>query len=316
MLSDVSIHLRSLFNTFTQDDRILLGNASFQFDQQKFLLITPLLLPDSEKTIAFVDGGQAEILRAGNFIVSFIRVHTQTFAGLQKKEFLRYEFFLVTRAIWHDSALCYKSSMITDEEKLFSEDLLFVSSHHPLLKKGNERADLSVVVSMARRFAELVVARRVGADYVVLDGTMDVTYPGEEQFLSALGKNVCALAKSSSLFTMNGNSPAVLLQRSGPSESWVYPVNEVTLFVKLHPSARHIFRFEGNQEVLPYLLLHSTDALFLGYPYGLVFADRMARVSNQEQKSLFLRLMLDERNKEIKNYLTTLDAHSILDSLS
>lgn len=316
MLSDVSIHLRSLFNTFTQDDKILLGNASFQFDSQKFQLINPLLLDDSKKTIAFVDGGQAEILRAGNFIVSFIRVHAQIFAGLEKKDFLRHEFFLVTRAIWHDNALCYKSSMITDEKKLFSEDLLFVSSHDSLLKKGNERADLAVVVSMARRFAELTVARKVGADYIVLDGTMDVTYPGEEQFLSVLGKNVCALAKSSSLFTMNGNSPAVLLQRSGPSEPWVYLINEVTSFVKLHSSARHIFRFEGNREVLPYLVLHSTDALFLGYPYGLVFADRLARVSNQEQKSLFLRLMLDEKNKEIKEYLATLDAHSILDNLS
>lgn len=315
MLSDVSTHLRSLFNTFSSDDKILLGNSSFQFNPLKFEKInrTPF---DSAKTIAFVDGGQAEILRAGNFIVSFIRVHAQSFAGLEKKDSLRYEFFLLTHIIWQDNGLCYKSSIITDEEKLFSEDLLFVSAQHPLLKKGNERADLSVVVSMARRFAELSLARKVVADYIVLDGTMDVTYPGEEQFLSVLGKSVCALAKSSSLLTKNGNSPVMLLQRSGPAESWVYPVNELTSFVKLHPSARHIFRFEGNQEVLPYLLLHSTDALFLGYPYGLVFTDRMARVSNQEQKSLFLRLMLDEKNKEIKEYLTTLDAHSILDSLS
>ncbi len=315
MLSDVSNHLHSLFNTFTQTDRILLGNASFQFDPEKFQRIGQ---PSAEfaKTIAFVDGGQAEILRAGNFIVSFIRVHAQIFAGLQKKESLRDEFFLITQAVWEDDALCYKSTMITDGTKMFSEDFLFVPSHHPLLKKGNERADLSVVVSMARRFAELTLAGKVNADFIVLDGTMDVTYPGEEQFLSALGKNVCALAKSSSLLTMNGNSPAVLLQRSGPVEPWVYAVNELTAFVKLHSFARHIFRFEGNREVLPSLLLHSTDALFLGYPYGLVFADRMARVSNQEQKSLFLRLILNEKNKEIKEYLTTLDAHSILDSLS
>ncbi len=315
MLSDVSNHLHSLFNTFTQNDKILLGNASFQFDREKFQRIGQLSA-ESARTIAFVDGGQAEILRAGNFIVSFIRVHAQIFAGLQKKEFLREEFFLITQAVWKEDGLCYKSTMINDKEKLFSEDFLFVSSHHPLLKRGNERADLSVVVSMARRFAELTLARKVKADFIVLDGTMDATYPGEEQFLSALGKNVCALAKSSSLLTMNGNSPAVLLQRFGLSEPWVYAVNEMTAFVKLHHSARHIFRFEGNREVLSYLLLHSTDALFLGYPYGLVFTDQMARVSNQEQKSLFLRLILNEKNKEIKEYLTTLDAHSILDSLS
>ncbi len=315
MLSDVSTQLRSLFTSFTENDRILLGNTSFQFDPEKFQRIVGSS-PDSVKTIAFVDGGQAEILRAGNFIVSFIRVHVQIFAGLEKRECLRDEFFMITRAVWKDNDLCYKSTMITDQEKLFSEDLLFVSAHHPLLKKGNERADLFVVVSMVRRFAELTLAGKVKADFIVLDGTMDTTYPGEEQFLSALGKNVCALAKSSSLLTMNGNSPAVLLQRSGPTEPWVYPVNEMTAFVKLHSSARHIFRFEGNKEVLPYLLLHSTDALFLGYPYGLVFTDKMARVSNQEQRSLFLRLMLDEKNKEMKDYLTTLDAHSILDSLS
>src|SRR3989344_4755725 len=114
---------------------------------------------------------------------------------------------------------------------------------------------------------------------------------------------------------MNGNSPAILLQKWVLAEPWVYPVTKITSFVKLHQRSRHVFRFEGNREVLPFLLPHAADALFLGYPYGLVFADAMARVSNQEQKSLFLRLVLNAENKEIRDYLSTQDAHAILDNL-
>ena len=60
---------------------------------------------------------------------------------------------------------------------------------------------------------------------------------------------------------------------------------------------------------------NSQDALFLGYPYGLIVADKFARVSHEEKKSLKMNFLLKADNREIAEYLSTTDAHDILDNL-
>ena len=55
----------------------------------------------------------------------------------------------------------------------------------------------------------------------------------------------------------------------------------------------------------------------MGYPYGLIEADRFARVSNQERDSLKLRLrvMLGKEFKRIEKYINSTNAHEILDNI-
>src|SRR3989344_846368 len=89
----------------------------------------------------------------------------------------------------------------------------------------------------------------------------------------------------------------------------------LTCLTKLRPAAKHVFRFEGNKEVLPYLPELSKDALFLGYPYGLILADKLARISHQEQKSLSLQLLLKSDSQMISQYLQNANAHEILDTI-
>ena len=108
-----------------------------------------------------------------------------------------------------------------------------------------------------------------------------------------LQEKVSALAKTSSLFTVLGNSPVILLNKIGPIGNWNYQLESKTHFVKLHPKAKHVFRFEGNLTCLFSLVEQSSDATFLGYPYGLVLVDKMARISNSEKK--FVELILLER---------------------
>ncbi|MBI2146708.1 hypothetical protein HYU22_05200 [Candidatus Woesearchaeota archaeon] len=83
--------------------------------------------------------------------------------------------------------------------------------------------------------------------------------------------------------------------------------------MKLHPQATHVFRFQGNGGILPSLVANSSDPLFLGYPYGLIMADKLARVSNAERNSLRMSLLLRKENREIAEYLSTMNAHEILD---
>ena len=308
MLDQISQEIKQTILNYNSEDSLIFKTRIIPLSKEHF---SPII-EQNNKTIAFIDGGQAEILAAGNFCLSFIRVYAQVFSNNQKMSSYKNEFYLFTKAEYLNNELYYKSK-IYSENKIINEDDLTISSMDSSIRTGQERAPISKITNMARRFAELSLAKQVATDFVILDGTLETTYKNEENYLQG---NFSALAKSSTLFTTLGNSPVVLLKKIGPLGCWNYQVDELTSFVKLHPHAKYVFRFEGNKEVLPYLIQNSKDALFLGYPYGLLHVDRMARVSNMEKQSLMMRFLLKAENKEISDYLQTLNAHSILDSIS
>ncbi len=276
---------------------------------------TEISQTNNKETIAFIDGGQCEIISTGNFCLSFIRVCAQSFQNNIKKDLLKHEFYLFTRAVWKDNNLFYESKIYAEQEKIIEETDLEINSTDETLRSGIERAPITKVANMARRFAELKLAQKVKANIILLDGTLQPTYKREEKYLSQLNQNTCALAKTSSLFTTSGNNPTILLNKIGPIGCWAYQIDNNSSFVKLHKDAKHIFRFEGNEEHLSILSQNCTDALFLGYPYGLIFVDKIARVTNQEKKSLITRFLLDKNNKEIISYLNASNAHDILDRM-
>ncbi len=92
-------------------------------------------------------------------------------------------------------------------------------------------------------------------------------------------------------------------------------VDGKTYFVKLHPESQHIFRFEGDPILLPALVSQCGDALFVGYPYGLILADKFARVSNEEKRSLRMSFLLRNENRILRSYLNSMNAHEILDGM-
>jgi hypothetical protein len=308
MFNQISQEIRETINNYSKEDQIIFNNKIIKINQDNFNSITP----SKGKTIAFVDGGQAEIISSGNFCLSFIRVFAQVFKDNKKLNSYKKEFYLFTKAKWHNEELVYESKIFGD--KNIDEEDLLISSNDSTIKSGIERAPISKVANMARRFAELNLAAEISSDVIILDGTLEPSYNNEEKYLTNLDNNVSALAKSSSLFTSSGNSPVVLLNKLQQG-TWSYFVDGKTYFVKLHDKAKHVFRFEGKREHLSYLVENCSDALFLGYPYGLILADRMARVSNSEKSSSKMKFLLNKDNKEIIDYLTTSNAHEILDNL-
>lgn len=311
MINEISYQIKSMLNNFSETDTIIFNNQQYPIDKNNFIRISE----SENKTIAFIDGGQAEIISTGTFCLSFIRVFGIVFDGPKKLTDYKNEFYLFTKAVWKNNDLVYESKIFPLTDSLISVEDLEISSNDNSIKIGSERAPISKVTNMARRFAELSLAATVSADYIVIDGTLEATFKNEEKYLTILSDNVCGLAKSSSLFTTSGNSPIVLLNKLGPQGCWQYLLNQKTKFVKLHPFAKHVFRFEGNSVILSSLISNCSDALFLGYPYGLILVDKLARVSNQEKKSLMARFLLKKENKEIIDYLHSSDAHGILDSL-
>ena len=63
---------------------------------------------------------------------------------------------------------------------------------------------------------------------------------------------------------------------------------------------------------------NSKDPVFLGYPYGLIEADKFARISNNEAEYLRMTFVAKACKSfdKIKQHLNALNAHSILDNIS
>ena len=119
------------------------------------------------------------------------------------------------------------------------------------------------------------------------------------------GVIVCALSKTSQIVT-KGSEPLLSrvmeIARETSHGRWRIDVADrvsahdrgFVMAVKLHPNARFAFRFEILREqfikmddaekdhVLASLAANSADISFLGYPYGLVDADRYAQVRNRD----------------------------------
>ena len=308
MFNQISEEIRETISNYSKEDQIVFNNKIIKINQDNFQPI----IQNEGKTIAFVDGGQAEIISTGNFCLSFIRIFAQVFKNNEKLKSYKKEFYLFTKARYLNEDLVYESKIFGD--KNIDENDLLISSNDSTIKSGIERAPINKVANMARRFAELNLAAEVDSEIIILDGTLEPSYNHEEKYLTNLDNNVASIAKSSSLFTSSGNSPVVLLNKLQQGK-WSYFVDGKTYFVKLHEKAKHVLRYEGSKDSLPFIINNCTDALFLGYPYGLIFVDQMARVSNSEKNSLKMKFLLNKDNKEVADYLTTSNAHEILDNL-
>lgn len=309
MFNTIYTHLQNYLEQFTKEDELLLNNHSSRFDTTNFTPLTP-----KNETITFIDGGEAQIINAGSFCISIIRTAAITFEGTTKVSQKIQEFYLFTSAKTIEGKVWYTSTIFSEKTPLININDLHVSSHDPLLTGSAQRAPIEKMTNMARRFAELSVAASIKKGIVVLDGTKDNTYPNEEKYLQNLSDNVCALAKTSTLFTKQGNNITMFLQEHGPQNSWIYSTPQMN-FIKLHPKAKHVFRFEGKQEHATAILPLSSDPIFLGYPYGLILADKLARVSNNETASLRNRLSLNKDYQELITHTNATNAHSILDNI-
>ena len=156
-----------------------------------------------------------------------------------------------------------------------------------------------------------------------------------ELYNKALEKNVviCALSKTNTLISETGYPISALIEELSPESSWYYhPIVEINhtqhraelFFVKLQNKSKHIFRFEvfkenkfDKDELFSLLKQNSKDPVFIGYPYGLIDADRFARVSNRETEYL-KTLIISKAGKgweKLTKYFSSVNAHDILDRI-
>lgn len=298
---------------------------------------------NSAKKIAFIDGGNAEIIGSANFLLNFVRIGYVVYENNKKVAFYKCDFFAFVNTINKNGEINYKASFFGLKNPNFLEELSFSSLDHTLMH-GVNRAEISSIANAIRRFAELRIAKNISerdnfCDIIVLDGNLQSTLTSENKYLNELyescSKNnviLSALSKKTSLFTENGNLLSVVLDNLSTFKSWFYhPIVEINntnhkaemFFVKLHYDSKHIFRFEifneqraKAEETINALVSNCVDPIFIGYPYGLIDADKIARVTNYEKESLKIMFLMKLKNKNIEKYLSSLNAHEILDKIS
>jgi hypothetical protein len=237
-------------------------------------------------------------------------------------------------------------------------DLKFDSFDETIML-GRQRASIDRVSDSARSFEEWNMATFVieqeldENDILVRDGSLQTFVTNESKYARkaynmALRKNVIfsGLSKTSSLFTTTGYpllASISELAESAPlkDESWYYhPIVKIThpdhraemFAVKLHPTSRYVFRYEILRDqaqkmslkevnsIIGTLSANSCDICFPGYPYGLIKADSLARISSRERDSQQIQFMSASASagiwKWIEKYVKCIDAHELLNKLA
>jgi len=310
--------------------------------------------------IAFIDGGNQEILRAPNFSIQINRIFYNIFNGKENEKRTKldvgFEFFSLTYSVFEKNKLIFKTLLFPLKEKYRrflpdEKDLSFNSSDRTMVM-GLQRADISVVASVARKFTELKFASEVvkeeldNENIIVLDRILQTPYTNESLYIKKIQhyaqKNnvyLLGLSKSCELHTTTGISLMGAVAKIAKTKKiggmWYYPIaaissndhKAVILIVKLHPTANRIFRLELffenpdlqieiPENVLSNLSLNSTDLSFPGYPYGLIKVDALARVRNKEierYRLLFLSEIARQKKWEkMAKHIYASDAHDIL----
>ena len=240
-------------------------------------------------------------------------------------------------------------------ELLPKEKDLSFSANDRTIMSGNQIADISRVSSIGRRFAEWTNANDLievlnENDILMIDGTLQTNFTNESTYLTNLKKKarnkgviLCGLSKTSSLQTTTGlsllGSIDRLAEENNIKREWYYPFaisrstdHDVMIFIiKLSRNTDRIFRFEVDRktfeelkdlqinEIFSTIMRNSNDLSFIGYPYGLIDADNMARVSydeSDEYKGIITSILSQSgASKEFLRHIQAKDAHDILNMI-
>ncbi len=303
---------------------ILSSRDVIPIDSKRFLSISDKEVPGK---VCYIDGGNAEIIGAANFSLQLIRTYYTIYSGNDRVGNKKHEFYVLISAKGEENKIKYEVETYNTHFRLEKEfDALDKS-----LVTGSHKAEPGKIAEVIRKFAEIKIAVEAideleKGDVIVRDGDLDSSLTGEDKYYKQLfekaEKNqviVSGLSKTTSILTNTGNSAAGALGLISPACEWYYPATTHIGFTKLHSQSKHVFRLDLNNKdklgnVLALLKKNSTDPCFLGYPYGLIEADKHARVSQKEQQQIQLMFLAKGGNK-FREHISSKDAHEILNRI-
>lgn len=293
-------------------------------DPARFVYFTndsPPPTKNSAPQTVFVDGGSAEFFSSADFSLYRFRISAVHYHGTKR---LRSETREFSAFLDFDDEKAVRIQLVGIDEA-FSQEI------HQLAARffaAHPSEDLATMGAALLQLGELAEMHRISAglkpkDIIVRDGSLDIFFEichEANEMMKQKQVFVCGLAKTNTLRTTNGHSVSFVLEKKSNVGAWHYPLTKHLFFVKLHEKTKHVFRCDVNlphYSVFAALAAHAADPVFLGYPYGLIEADRMARVSNDEaaflRKEIKMKLGKDAANLDV--LLGTSETHEILDKI-
>ncbi|MEN6518565.1 MAG: DNA double-strand break repair nuclease NurA [Methanospirillum sp.] len=272
---------------------------------------------------------------------------------------LKCEFYSLAEAVFDRGDLSFRTHLVPavpgGAGDLPDPADLLIRSRDPAICEGTRRAAIAKSADVIRKFAEwrtatAMVEKLNAGDALVMDGSLQTAYTNEQRYCHRLsllaserGVIVSGLSKSSALFTTTGLPLITAIERMaidhGIAGPWYYPVaalhgkgqNVMLYAVHLHTAADRPFRFEVRfdptegldegkvERVIAGLAANAGDAGFPGYPYGLIDADRTARVRFDElayYRDCLLAQLVDRNiHRSLSGCLRAGNAHDILNRM-
>ncbi len=294
-------------------------------------------LAGGERVVCSVDGGNNTIFESPSESIHLLRVYFNLFKGTKRVRNIEpLSAYLVSKPV--DDKI--HSELFPINSSIPLKELKFVLNADDVNGGGMKNAGHTV-----RRYLEWLVMKYateeylVDGDILVKDGVLQTSVEEERHYAddvyrACMEKGVCmvGLAKTSSLMTTKGYPLlAAIRMMADERESgrWYYhPIAEnkhpdhkgEMYVVKYHPDSDYVFRTEFYREqgfaaeALAELALQARDPIFLGYPYGLVDADKRARVTDEEVEYL-KTVGMGAMGRSMRYRINSMNAHDILSNI-
>ena len=287
--------------------------------------------------IASVDGGQAELFATPTYAVYVLRVASVVYRQNQCLQ--------RSSQMWFALLSLANDLLVVDlfDEQGMHRKEKFLLSSISSLPQPEDFLSFSPYAGFVRASLELQECQHLAeqlssGDLLLRDGLLSnlAVHPQLSELSVSCQRHGIVLlgfAKTTTLKTEHGESFPGALARVAPQGRWYYTTEYTshlgvfsttfaTSFVKLHYKAQYIFHVETLSDGDPFPLFsqlahHACDPIFLGYPYGLIAVDQLARVSNQEQS--YFKTLFESRSgslwKELEPQRNAVNAHHILDRI-
>ena len=288
----------------------------------------------------FVDGGNSSIIKTPAAELQKIRTAAIATENNKLAEAIQKEGYLLAKLAPDEAGKIRCNAELRESTlEIGINDFTGISSETAVTAANTDA--LVKFCETARRLAETKAAQnavmRKKSRFVVLDGTLEAFNAAEmraiAELMAAAADNhviIGSVAKTCSLLTDSGKPLLEAVQGiAGNNEGYIIVaegLNErhkaTVAIARLNNSSNYLFRVEAaNQEELSQLTSmlagQSNDLAFPGYPYGLIMADRFARISENDAELTKFKIAATAtaEMKELLKQEKALDAHSVLDSM-
>ncbi len=291
-----------------------------------------------DRKVCCVDGGNNKIFHSPTDSIHLLRIYFNIFKGKKRVENIDpFTVFLSSR---------FDGDKIIAELNPLNETIPIEKSRFVLDEKDLDEKKPTSAGHTIRKYLEWEALRYAveehleEGDIAVRDGVLQTTVESEREYAERAYKKVeeveaamVGIAKTSSLMTTK-NYPLIAsvqaIARERGKKMWYYhpiaknshPDHKGDMYIaKYHPSSDYAFRTEfyrdvevNREEVLSHLAFQAKDPIFLGYPYGLVDADKKARVTDEEVE--YLKSMgKNQMENSFKDKINTTNAHDRLSNI-